>query len=431
MLSATHAVGRRLLVPGCILIGLAVVTTLVVRVQSGARRDLDRGLTALDADRPEEARQILDRYLSVWPDDPEVHFRAAQAARRLGDPTGAERHLERAAELGWDPVGIETERALIAAAAGNLRRVEPVLLARLASGGRDSSNILAVLVPAYAAEFRWAEAYTLTNQWIMARPADARAWAWRGEVCERRRLRNEAVDALRETIRLDPNDQQVRLQLARLLLEVRQTVEAAEHLKLLRSRRPDDPAVLLQLGICRDAEGASDEAAGLLDRVIAERPTDSVALYHRGRLELNRLRPEAAAAYLRRAVDVDPSDPEAMNSLVLALQQTGATEEARRVDERRKRAEEDLRRVAELARKIAAAPRDADLRREVGEIFLRNGRVQDGLRWLESALRQQPDHEPTHCLLADYYERVGRLDAAALHRQFCHKFEDAKGGGKH
>ena len=111
--------------PACLLVGLAAVAIPVVRVQSGARRDLDRARASLEADRPEEARQFLDRYLAVWPDSTEAHFRAAQAARRLADPAAAERHLERAARLGWDPAGIELERALMAAAAGDLRRVSP------------------------------------------------------------------------------------------------------------------------------------------------------------------------------------------------------------------------------------------------------------------------------------------------------------------
>ena len=413
---ASRVPRRRLLMPACLLVGLAAVAIPVVRVQSGARRDLDRARASLEADRPEEARQFLDRYLAVWPDSTEAHFRAAQAARRLADPAAAERHLERAARLGWDPAGIELERALMAAAAGDLRRVEPTLLEHLAAGHPDAPQILAVLVPAFAAEFRWTEANALTDQWIRLRPDEARAWAWRGEVCERLRRRTEALDALRTAARLDPADRRARLQLARLLLEMRQPAEAAEHLDWLRAADPDDPAVLLQLALCWDAQGVPDEAAGLLDRVIAANPTGATALFHRGRLELNRRRPEAAVPYLRRAADAAPGDLEVLNSLAVALQQIGAADEARAVEERRQRAEADLRRVAELVRAISAAPHDPDLRREVGELFLRNGRDADGLRWLATALREQPDHPATHQLLAGYYDRIGRPDLAQTHR---------------
>ena len=133
---------------------------------------------------------------------------------------------------------------------------------------------------------------------------------------------------------------------------MRQPAEAAEHLDWLRAADPDDPAVLLQLALCWDAQGVPDEAAGLLDRVIAANPTGATALFHRGRLELNRRRPEAAVPYLRRAADAAPGDLEVLNSLAVALQQIGAADEARAVEERRQRAEADLRRVAELVERF-------------------------------------------------------------------------------
>jgi Flp pilus assembly protein TadD len=52
----------------------------------------------------------------------------------------------------------------------------------------------------------------------------------------------------------------------------------------------------------------------------------------------------------------------------------------------------------------------------MGELFLRNGREQDGLRWLRSALREQPDHGPTRQALAAYYERKGQTDRANIQR---------------
>jgi tetratricopeptide (TPR) repeat protein len=418
---AVRALGRRFLLPLYVAIGVGAVIVALIRVEASGQRDLDQARAALNADHPEEARPLLEQYLADRPNSAEAHFRAAQAAQRVGDLAAAERHLERAAALGWDASDIELERALIAAMAGQIGSAEGILLDRLAAGSPESSQILAVLLPAYAAEFRWNEAYTLTDQWVRLRPLDAHAWAWRGEVCERRRLRNEAVDALRESVRLDQNDKRVRLQLARLLLEVHQPGEAAGHLDWLRDQQPDDPAVSRQLALCREAQGAPDEAAALLDRVIAADPTGAAALRDRGRLELNRGRPEAAVPFLRQAVDRDLSDPDALNSLAIALQQTGATEEARAIEERRQRTEADLKKVGELVRLIAASPHDADLRREVGELFLRNGRDQDGLRWLESALREQSDHAATHCLLADYFERKGRKDDAAAHRRFCPK----------
>ena len=74
-------------------------------------------------------------------------------------------------------------------------------------------------------------------------------------------------------------------------------------------------------------------------------------------------------------------------------------------------------RLETLTRQIAQAPNDPDLRCEAGLIFLNNGQEVEGLRWLASALKENPHHGPSHRALADYYERAGDTTRAAEHRR--------------
>jgi predicted Zn-dependent protease len=277
------------------------------------------------------------------------------------------------------------------------------------------------------AEFRMIEAQGLAEKWIQLRPESAAAWAQHGEILVRRLRKAEAVTALREAVRLDPNGRRTRMSLARMLIETRQSpAEAAEHLEWLREKEPKNPEVAVLTAMCREAQGRPDEAAAILDRLIAENARDAKAHYHRGRLELNRGQAAAAAPHLRRAAELDPSDPEILNSLLLCVQQVGTPAEIREVEERWKRCDADLKRVTDLARLISASPRNPDLRREMGELFLRNGREREGIRWLESALREQSDHVPTHRLLADYYERIGEETLAEHHRSFVQLAPESK-----
>src|SRR5262249_44966970 len=134
--------------------------------------------------------------------------------------------------------------------------------------------------------------------WTDLQPNSARAWAYRGEILERLRKRNDAVTALRRAAELDPSDRRSRFGLARMLLETKQSpAEAAEHLEWLRAMDPENLAVVVQLSVCREAQGRVDEAEAMLDRVIAQRARDPKAYYHRGRLELNRGRPGAAIPF--------------------------------------------------------------------------------------------------------------------------------------
>lgn len=409
---------RRLLTLGCLLVAIGGVGLWFLWDQVEAWSSYRRGKAAIEDD-PAAARGYFDRCLATWSSSGEMHFLAAQAARRCGDVSEASRHLDEAARHGWSEAAIGVERALMEAQARRLGWVEPVLLRALGENDKESHHILAVLVPAYMAEFRWLEADAATKKWVEIRPEAATAWRCRGEIFERLRKREEAVNAFRKAVELAPDDRRTRLNLSRLLLEIRQPAsEAARHLEWLAGADPDNPAVLVQLAACREAQNRTAEAVALLDRVIADHPPDSKAYHFRGRLELNRGRPAAAVPFLRNAADLDPYDPEVLYSLLLSLQQTEATAEARTVEERWKRCDGDLKRAAELGRAIAAAPHDPDLRREMGELFLRNGRDSDGLRWLDSALREWPEHAETHRVLAAYYERIGQPDKAAYHRAF-------------
>ena len=406
---------RRWIVPLSLLLALGVAAWLV-EPQFSAWGHLNRGKAALDRDDPAEARRQLEACLAIWSSSGEAHFLAAQAARRGGDGREAERHLDEAARLGWVATEVELERALIQAQSGNLAAVEGVLLKAVSEGHPDTPNILAVLVPALGAEFRWIDADTLSAKWVEQRPDSARAWRERGIVLERVRRTEASTAAYRRAVELDPEDRRARIGLARMLLETRQSpAEAAEHLERLTAADPKDPVVRLLLATCREAQNRPEEAAALLDRLIAEHP-DAAALHRRGRLELDRGRPADAIGYLRRAAELRRADPEILYSLLLCLKQIGTPDETREVEERFKKCEADLKRVGELGRAISASPHNPDLRAEIGELFLRNGQDREGLRWLESALRERPDHAPTHRVLAAYYERTGQQQFADYHR---------------
>ena len=74
-----------------------------------------------------------------------------------------------------------------------------------------------------------------------------------------------------------------------------------------------------------------------------------------------------------------------------------------------------------LASRPVGEPKPTDFRLEecaiptpgAGEVLLRNGQEEEGLRWLRSALAVQPDHAATHRTLAGYYQTKGKPALAA------------------
>ena len=374
------------------------------------------GQAALESGDFAAARRELDHCLKAWPDSAETRFLAARAARRNGDLADALRLLDAAQKRDWVPEAIELERALIYVQLGDLVGVEKFLSACIAEGHPDSALILEVIAPAYLRNFQLGEARHYATSWTEARPDSGPAWSCLAAASERQRDRKGAIAAYRHAVEVAPNSFRDRLRLVRLLLEALESTEALEHLERLRTDHPDDLDVRRELACCLSLRGESAKARSLLDEVLAVRPGDAEALGARGQIDLREGRPVEAERWLRRAAEKAPFERTIVYPFIQCLRRNGKVDEAQRWDEQMAKSKAALGRLEKVAKAAAAAPRDPEPRREAGVIFLQNGQDEEGLRWLTSALRQDPRHPATHRALAEYYERKGQSQQAAIHR---------------
>lgn len=70
--------------------------------------------------------------------------------------------------------------------------------------------------------------------------------------------------------------------------------------------------------------------------------------------------------------------------------------------------------VTVRAKEAVATP--ASLAYGVGLAAMQGGNVEAGLCWLQSALKEDPNYAPAHKALMEYYQKVGDLSQAAVHR---------------
>src|SRR5207253_1053833 len=110
-------------------------------------------------------------------------------------------------------------------------------------------------------------------------------------------------------------------------------------------------------------------------------------------------------------------DREIYLQLGTCLEQLGKSEESRRCLQRHEEIEADTIRLEKVVEAMVKAPADPGPRLEAGQICLRNGQDQEGLRWLRGVLELDPKHKPTHQALADYYASHGDTERAEYHRQ--------------
>ncbi|MCI0457695.1 MAG: tetratricopeptide repeat protein [Gemmataceae bacterium] len=366
-----------------------------------------------------EAQEHLAQCLQVWRWGAQTHLLVARIARRDKAFVEAEQHLQKSRELGGPEESIRLEYLLLRAQQGDFARVERQLVSRVVQDHPDTVLILEVLVPLYMSTYQLANAQECVRRWLQRAPDQLEAWLWQAKLSERSNNHEETLSAYRRLVELDPDNDDARLQFAGLLSHGHQPREALAQFEYLRARYGDTLPILLGLVRCRRALNEPEEARRLLDQVLAENPRSWMALGERGRLALAQGDAAEAESWFRKAVAVMPYEEDVHYGLYQCLVRLGKKEEAAQVQARMRSLNADLGRLADVTRAIGAAPHDAGLRYEAGLILMRNGKESEGIRWLESALQEDPRHAATHRALAEYYERNGDKERAEQHRQLA------------
>jgi tetratricopeptide (TPR) repeat protein len=436
-------------IPRPLLVALGVAL-LGLGVWEGARhvrgwRHYAAALGALDRRDFPAALEELDACLEEWPSSASVRFLAARTARRANQPERAEAHLDECQRLGGSAEGLVLEGYLLRAQRGDQAAVEKKLLAFVHRDHPDTPYVLEVLTARWMADHRLKEALHYLELWQRRDPADREAVARRAWVLEQLRHFHSAIDGYRAALDMGPDqdrqeNDRLRLRLGELLLLTSRPREAAPHFEEMHERQPSNPAVLLGLARCRRLAGRTEEAARLLDTLLAAEPRHAEALAERGHVALaaaelphgdlerpHRLAErglafdegnvKAAEAWLRKALAARPHDRAALYALSQCLRNQGRHDEARKHQQEADRVRADEQRMGELMRQALDSPEDADVRCEVGRVFLRNSMAEDGVRWLRSALVHDPWHPGAHRALAEHYESLGQPDRAAPHRK--------------
>jgi tetratricopeptide (TPR) repeat protein len=347
-----------------------------------------------------------------------VHLLAARAARLRGDFQSAESHLKQCLQLHHGATEeIQLEFLLMRAQRGEEDQVAGELLLYVEHNSPESAMILRTLAFAYLHNIRYLPAYDCLNRWVAQEPQSAEPYRWRGWLLERLFDMDGAMKDYQVALKFDPELVSVRLRLAEMYLERADTPAALPHLERLLHQFPNNPEVLARMGQCRAAQGEAEEARRLLEAAVQELPKDAALLNTLAKLELQSRKYKQAEHWTRQALKLDPADVEAEFTLAASLTAQGREKEAAMVRAKHYKDLVVLKRVHEVLQKEAESPTaDPDGLSEVGQVFLRT-KAEVGLYWLYRALERDPDHQATHQVLAEYYEKIGNRQQAALHQR--------------
>lgn len=207
--------------------------------------------------------------------------------------------------------------------------------------------------------------------------------------------------------------------LGELALRAGDAAGALEHLQGALAREPDSPQILYGLGLALRQLGRRQEAARYLRRVdlkslrsgvwwgcpdplitaFGELTRGSQPHLLRGAQAARGGASQLALAEYRRAVEANPKDPVARESLGSALYRQGDLEGA----------------AAQYREAVRLDPGNPSFLHDLGQIRLKQGAMSEGEALLRSAVARNPALKAGHLKLAALYRDQGRFEEAISH----------------
>ncbi len=403
------------------------IAVLVLLIASGtgfagmwlwASYHLRAGRAALERYHTGEAVLHLQSALKVWPRDPETLLLAARAARRSGQFDAAEHFLALYQEQRKEDEALTLERICLRAERGEPDSVANYCRTMVEQNDPSSPLLFESLAQGYARIYQPRKAEMILDRWLEQDPDNPQALFILAQIYDMETRQSDSIRTFRAVLTADPTFDEARLRLCDALIHLGTYEEALPHLEYLRSRLPDNPKVQVYLARVQDRRGNSEEAKRLLDAVLARQPNYAPALLDRGIMALRDSQFAEAEKYLREAVQQDPSDYQAHDRLAFCLEQNGKPVEADKEREKIKQMEKDLQDIQSIVRgQLEQSPHDADLHYKIGMISLRAGAYPEAIRWLNSALKENPNHQGAHKALMEHYKSIGDTGKAREHQQ--------------
>jgi tetratricopeptide (TPR) repeat protein len=381
---------RSIVVVAAIVLPLMAAGGYAVRERQRTERLFEEGSRLLADREYSQAREQFERYLLHRPADSRARLLAARACRQSKAFRDAREHLKRYRDESGDVETAAIEDNLIRVQTGDEAPL-PDLRERARQDDELALVILEVLVQHDLDTYQLGLALDGFTRYLLQRPEDLHALLGRGFVWERFLNFGDAAEDYRRAVESHPENRRARLKLAETLLIAGTPDEAQIHFEWLVSNGAEQsPPVRLGLARCNRKQARPEEAIAILDRLLTDFPTQGEAVWERGELELEQGRASQAEQFLRKAVILRPFDRRihyAMSRCLLRLERPAEAEKHAAIV---KELDADLARLTVIRSELAKRPVDAALRCEGGSIFLKHGEREEGIRWLQLALKLDP-----------------------------------------
>ena len=261
----------------------------------------------------------------------------------------------------------------------------------------DQAEALKPLAAIYLSYSEAPRAITLLERAARLDPGDFRPWYALGKAQAGQGQAELAATAFEAALDRQPPKlevQEIRIGLARALLDAGRADTAESVLTRVLADSPDDPQCLgLAARQARDS-GDVDSALKLADRTLLADPTNLDALLTRARENQRRGHPEAALPDLENASSLEPDNLATLQLRLQVESRLGLTEKATETGTRVKTARERKTLIEQLARRISQQPNDPEPRWKMGQAALKSGQTTLAAQCFQAALDLDPKCQP-------------------------------------
>jgi serine/threonine-protein kinase len=207
-----------------------------------------------------------------------------------------------------------------------------------------------------------------------------RALQGRGRSQEAGVVLEAAVAALREQIRLNPDDASAHTILGNALTAQGKLGDAVAAYREAIRLQPDDAAVHTNLGIVLHEQGKLDDAIASHRQALRLRPDDVVAHTNLGNALVAQGKLGDAVAAYREAIRLEPDYPLAHTNLGVALYEQGKLDDA----------------IASHRHTIRLKPDDVVAHHNLGNALAAQGKLDEAVACYREAIRLKPDFAKAH-----------------------------------
>jgi len=200
----------------------------------------------------------------------------------------------------------------------------------------------------------------------------------------RRRKPDQAIEHLKRSMRIDPNQPEVEYAYGQALVDAGRSAEAIPHLQnaLKAGVRLDLAGYDLARALA--ATGNRAGALQILQGVKPQNPKDAESWDALGQLAMDLQSPSLAAAFFNQAIAAAPSTPKPMQDMGLALAMMGRYPEA----------------ISNFQHALALDPTDPGTHLNLAVAYAETGRIADARTHAQEALRRNPDYKKARQFLA-------------------------------